>query len=71
MLELVRRAGVVAVWLAVYLQCAFGLVSPQRTHAARRSSARGRRPQPWGFQARTVRRIGPRIIAARVQLVIV
>ena len=68
--ELVRRGGVVLIWAGVYLQVLFGLASPRREHTARRSPARGRSPQPWGLEARTVRRIGPRIIALRFQLVI-
>ena len=70
MLELVRRGAVVAVWLAVYLRVLCGLALVERKHTARRSPARGRSPQPWGLEARTVRRIGPRIIALRFQLVI-
>ena len=68
--ELVRRAALVLIWAGVYLQTLFGLASPRREHAPRRSPARGRRPQPWGVEARTVRRIGPRLVAFRLQLVI-
>ena len=71
MLELVRRGAVVLLLVRVYLQVLFGLVSPRREHTARRSPARGRSPQPWGVEARTVRRIGPRLVAFRLQLVIV
>ena len=70
MRELVRRGAVVALWLGVYLRVLFGLGLVERKHTARRSPARGRSPQPWGVEARTVRRIGPRIIALRFQLVI-
>ena len=69
--ELVRRGGVVLIWARVYLQVLFGLASPRREHTARRSPDRGRSPQPWGLEARTVRRIGPRLVAFRLQLVIV
>ena len=71
MRELVRRGAVVALWLGVYLRVLFGLALVERKHTARRSPARGRSPQPWGLEARTVRRIGPRLVAFRLQLVIV
>ena len=71
MLELVRRGAVVALWLAVYLRVLFGLALVERKHTAPRSPARGRQPQPWGVEARQIRRVGGRLVAVRLQLVIV
>ena len=64
MLELVRRGALVALWFIVALRIVVGdvaLVQPQRSPAR----------QPRGMELRTIKRIGPRIIAFRVQLVIV
>ena len=69
--ELVRRAALVLLLVRVFLLTTAGELTSLKTHTARRSPARGRRPQPWGVEARTVRRIGPRLVAFRLQLVIV
>ena len=69
--ELVRRAALVLLLVRVFLLTTAGELISVKTHAPRRSPARGRSPQPWGVEARTVRRIGPRLVAFRLQLVIV
>ena len=62
--ELVRRAAVVLVLVAVYLRVVLGLAITQKVHTPRPSR------RPWGLEARTVRRIGPRLVALRVQLLV-
>lgn len=68
--ELVRRGALVLLLVRVFLLTTAGELISVKTHTARRSPARGRSPQPWGVEARTVRRIGPRIVALRFQMVI-
>lgn len=70
MLELARRAALVLLLVRVFLLTTAGELTSLKKHTAPRS-ARGRSPQPWGLEARTVRRIGPRLVAFRLQLVIV
>lgn len=65
MLELVRRAAVVLLVAGVFLQGLLGLLPAEKVHTpppARR---------PWGLEARTVRRFGPRLVAVRLQMVVV
>ena len=64
MVELVTRAALVLLVAGVFLQVAFGLASPQKIHTPRYR-------RPWGMQAATVRRFGPRLVAFRMQVVIV
>ena len=68
--ELVRRGALVLLLVRVFLLTTAGELISLKKHTARRSPARGRSPQPWGVEARTVRRIGPRIVALRFQMVI-
>lgn len=70
MLELVRRAALVLLWLGVFLQVLFGLMPAGKVHTrayqAPRSPAR-----PWGLEARTVRKVGRRVVAVRLQVLTV
>ena len=70
MLELVRRAALVLLLVRVFLLTTAGELISLKGHPPRRSPARGRSPQPWGLEARTIRRIGPRIVVVRLQMVI-
>ncbi len=70
MLELVRRAAVVMLWLLVVLQTVFSALASARP-TPRLTSSRAQARRPWGLEARTVRRIGPRLVAFRMQVVIV
>ena len=65
MSELVRRAGVVCLVALVFLRCALAGLTVGRD-TPRRSQA----PRPRGLELRTIKRIGPRIVALRFQLVI-
>ena len=69
MLELVRRAALVLLWLGVFLQVLFGLTPAGKVHT--RAYQAPRSPAPWGFEARKVGKIGNRAYAVRVQLVAV
>ena len=68
--ELVRRGAIVALWLRVFLQVLLGLKPAERVHTrayqAPRSPAR-----PWALEARTVRKVGRRVVAVRLQLIAV
>ena len=70
MLELVRRAALVLLWLGVFLQVLFGLMPAGKVHTrayqAPRSPAR-----PWGLEARKVGQLGGKVFALRFQLVVV
>ena len=63
MLELARRAALVLLVVRVFLQGLLGLLPAEKIHTPRYR-------RPWGMQAATVRRFGPRLVALRVQLVI-
>lgn len=65
MSELVRRAGVVCLVACVFLRCVLSGLT-LRSDTAPRSQA----PRPRGLELRTIKRIGPRIVALRFQLVI-
>lgn len=65
MLELVRRAALVLLVAGVFLQGLFGLLPAEKVHTPRPAR------RPWGMQAATVRRFGPRLVAFRMQVVIV
>lgn len=65
MLELVRRAALVLLVAGVFLQALLGLLPAEKVHTPRPAR------RPWGMQAATVRRIGPRLVALRVQMVVV
>ena len=58
--DLLRRAAVVLLVAGVFLQVVLGLLPAEKVHTppCRR---------PWGMQAATVRRFGPRLVALRVQ----
>ena len=64
MLELARRAAVVLLVSLVFLHGLLGLLPAEKVHTPRYR-------QPWGLEARTVRRFGPRLVAFRMQVVIV
>jgi hypothetical protein len=70
MLELVRRAALVLLWLGVFLQVLFGLMPAGKVHTPRSTAPRSP-ARPWGFEARKVGKIGNRAYAVRVQLVAV
>lgn len=66
MIELVRRAAVVSLWAGVFLRCALGgLWFGGYTPPPLTSST------PRGLEWRSIKRIGPRIVALRLQVVIV
>lgn len=69
--ELVRRAALVLLLARVFLLTTAGELISLKRHTPRRSPARRRRPQPWGLEARQIRRVGGRLVAFRLQLVIV
>lgn len=71
MRELVRRAALVLLLAGVFLQGLFGLLPAEKVHTAPPSPARGRRPQPWGLEARRAGRVAGRLYAVRVQLVVI
>ena len=63
MLELVRRAALVVLWFIVALRIIVGdvaLVQPRRSQAR----------QPRGMELRTIKRVGSRIVAVQIRLVI-
>lgn len=68
MAELVRRAAIVALWARVFLLVLVGELSPM---------GNDRRPkpppltssQPRGLEWRSIKRVGPRIVAFRLQVV--
>lgn len=68
--ELVRRAALVLWILLVSLLTLAGLPVVQKVHTrayqAPRSPAR-----PWALEARTVRKVGRRVVAVRLQLIAV
>lgn len=68
--DVMRRAALVLLWLGVFLQVLFGLKPAERVHTrayqARRSHAR-----PWALEARTVRKVGRRVVAVRLQVLTV
>ena len=62
-MELMRRAMLLALWFIVALRIIVGdvaLVQPQRSQAR----------QPRGMELRTIKRVGSRIVALRVQVVL-
>lgn len=63
--EYIRRLALVLLVAGVFLQGLFGLLPVEKIHTPRPAH------QPWGLEARTVRRFGPRMVALRVQMVIV
>ena len=65
MLELVRRGALLALWFAVVLRVVVGDVCPIGHKPARRSPAR-----PKGYELRTIRPIGRRLVAIRVQVLL-
>ncbi len=69
MLELVRRAALVLLWVGVFLQVLFGLMPAGKVHT--RAYQAPRSPAPWGFEARKVGKIGRRAYAVRLQLIAV
>ena len=64
MIDFLRRAAVVLLVSLVYLQVVLGLLPGEKEHTPRYR-------QPWGLQAATVRRFGPRLVALRVQVICV
>ena len=70
MLDLLRRAALGLLLVRVFLLTTAGEITSLKKHTAPRST-RGRRPQPWGLEARQIRRVGGRLVAFRLQLVIV
>ena len=63
MLELVRRAALVVLWFIVALRIIVGdvvLVQPRRSQAR----------QPRGMEYRALKRVGSRIVAVQIRLVI-
>ena len=62
--ELARRGAVVLVLAGVFLQGLLGLLPAEKVHTPRYR-------RPWGLEARTVRRFGPRLVALRVQVICV
>lgn len=64
MIDFLRRAAVVLLVSLVYLQVVLGLLPAEKIHTPRYR-------RPWGLQAATVRRFGPRVLAFRVQVMIV
>ena len=70
MVELVRRAALLLLWLAVVLRTVFGELASARL-APRLTSARAKARRPWGLEARRAGRVAGRLYAVRVQLVIV
>ena len=61
MLELVRRAALVLLVAGVFLRGLLGLLPAEKVHTPRYR-------RPWGLQAATVRRFGPRLVALRLQV---
>lgn len=70
MLELVRRAALVLLWLAVLLQTVFGELASARP-APRLTRSRAQARRPWGLEARRAGRVAGRLYAVRLQVVIV
>ena len=63
MSELVRRAALLALWFIVALRIIVSdvaLVQPQRSQAR----------HPRGMELRTIKRVGSRIVAVQIRLVI-
>lgn len=69
MLELVRRAHLLALLLLVFLLTPLGLMPAGKVHT--RAYQAPRSPAPWGFEARKVGKIGRRAYAVRLQLIAV
>ena len=63
MIDFLRRAAVVLVLAGVFLQGLLGLLPSEKVHTPPYR-------RPWGVQAVTVRRVGPRLVALRVQLLV-
>ncbi len=71
MLELVRRAALVLWILLVSLLTLAGLTPAERVHTRAYQAPRSPAPRPWALEARTVRKVGRRVVAVRLQLIAV
>lgn len=70
MLELVRRAQLLALLVRVFLLTPLGLMPAGKEHTARSTAPRSP-ARPWALEARTVRKVGRRVVAVRLQLIAV
>ena len=61
--EYIRRLAVVLVVALVFLQALLGLLPAEKVHTPHSR-------QPWGLQAATVRRFGPRLVALQFRVIV-
>ena len=70
MLELMRRAQLLALLVRVFLLTTASEITSRKEHTARRSARRSP-ARPWALEARAVRKVGRRVVAIRVQVLTV
>lgn len=68
--DVMRRGAIVALWLRVFLLVLLGLPVGEKEHT-RAYQAPPSPARPWALEARTVRKVGRRVVAVRLQVLTV
>ena len=68
--DVLRRAALVLLWAGVFLQVLLGLKPAEKVHT-RAYQAPPSPARPWALEARTVRKVGRRVVAVRLQVLTV